>query len=112
MGYKPGIITLNPIMFDHLLKAEQNATWLKDLIVCFNINKEGFNVYPSLREVEGLIQSKPKYQLMGMSIFASGAGNIPASINYIKKLKLDYVVFGTSRITNIESNLKQFNIEI
>ena len=47
MGYKPGIITLNPIMFDKLLKNEQDANWLKDLVVCFNINKEGFNVFPS-----------------------------------------------------------------
>ena len=49
MGYKPGIITLNPIMFDKLLKNEQEANWLKDLVVCFNINKEGFNVFPSLK---------------------------------------------------------------
>ena len=49
---------------------------------------------------------------MGMSIFASGAGNIPSSIKYIKKLKLDYVVFGSSRISNIESNLKNFNTEV
>ena len=35
MGYKPGIITLNPIMFDKLLKNEQDANWLEDLVVCF-----------------------------------------------------------------------------
>jgi hypothetical protein len=108
MGYKPGIITLNPIMFDKLLKNEKDATWLKDLIVCFNINKEGFNVFPSLEVVENFIESEPKYKLMGMSIFASGAANIPFSIDYIKKLKLDYVVFGSSRIENIQKNLEQF----
>jgi hypothetical protein len=108
MGYKPGIITLNPIMFDKLLKNEQDANWLEDLVVCFNINKEGFNVFPTLDSVEKFIESRPKYKLMGMSVFASGAANIPASINYIKKLNLDYVVFGTSRIENILSNLKLF----
>ena len=108
MGYKPGIITLNPIMFDKLLKNEQDANWLEDLVVCFNINKEGFNVFPSLDAVECFIESRPKYKLMGMSIFASGAANIPASINYIKKLNLDYVVFGSSRIENIQKNLEQF----
>lgn len=109
MGYKPGIITLNPIMFDKLLKNEEGADWLKDLIVCFNINKEGFNVFPSLEAVEYFIESRPKYKLMGMSIFASGAANIPHSINYIKKLKLDYVVFGSSRVENIKSNFNLFN---
>jgi len=108
MGYKPGIITLNPIMFDKLLKNEQDANWLEDLVVCFNINKEGFNVFPSLNAVECFIESRPKYKLMGMSVFASGAANIPASINYIKKLNLDYVVFGSSRIENIQKNLDQF----
>jgi len=108
MGYKPGVITLNPIMFDKLLKNEQDANWLEDLVVCFNINKEGFNVFPSLDAVECFIESRPKYKLMGMSIFASGAANIPASINYIKKLNLDYVVFGSSRIENIQKNLEQF----
>ena len=108
MGYKPGIITLNPIMFDKLLKNEQDANWLEDLVVCFNINKEGFNVFPSLDAVEFFIESRHKYKLMGMSIFASGAANIPQSVNYIKKLKLDYVVFGSSRIDNIQKNLEQF----
>ena len=41
---------------------------------------------------------------MGMSIFASGAADIPKSIVYIKKLNLDYVVFGSSSLKNIESN--------
>jgi len=79
------------------------------LVVCFNINKEGFNVFPSLNTVENFIESRPKYQLMGMSIFASGAANIPHSIDYIKKLKLDYVVFGSSRLENIKSNFELFN---
>ena len=109
MGYKPGIITLNPIMFDKLLEDEKDTKWLKDLIVCFNINKEGFNVFPSLEAVESFIDSRPKYKLMGMSIFASGAANIPYSITYIKKLKLDYIVFGSSRIGNIKSNFNLFN---
>ena len=109
MGYKPGIITLNPIMLDNLIKNEKETIWLKDLIVCFNINKEGFNVFPSLDSVEYFIKSRPKYKLMGMSVFASGASNIPESVKYIKKLNLDYVVFGSSRIDNIKSNLDLFN---
>ena len=108
LGYKPGIITLNPIMFDRLLKKHKNTDLIKDLIVCFNINKEGFNVFPSLKKVESFIQSRPKYKLMGMSIFASGAAKIPQSINYIKKFNLDYVVFGSSQIENISYNLNLF----
>lgn len=108
LGYKPGIITLNPLMFDQLVKRYNDVYSIADMIVCFNINKEGFNVFPSLKQVEALIQSKPKYKLMGMSIFASGAANIPNSIEYINSLDLDYIVFGSSQLDNIKSNLKLF----
>lgn len=106
MGYKPGIITLNPILLNNILKDNLKKSHLKELIICFNINKEGFNVFPSLGEVESLIKARPEYKLMGMSIFASGAANISSSIEYVKKLDLDYVVFGTSKIENLHSNLK------
>lgn len=108
LGYKPGIITLNPLMFDQLVKRYNDVYSIADMIVCFNINKEGFNVFPSLKQVEAFIQSKPKYKLMGMSIFASGAANIPNSIEYINSLDLDYIVFGSSQLDNIKSNLKLF----
>ena len=67
------------------------------------------NVFPNLQNVEELIKSNTQYKLMGMSIFASGAANIPQSIIYIKKLKLDYVVFGSSRLENIKSNFNLFS---
>tara|TARA_Y100001954_G_C15431768_1_gene417194 strand:+ start:43 stop:576 length:534 start_codon:yes stop_codon:yes gene_type:complete len=108
MGYRPGIITANPLMFDNLLQSQNELINYNDLIVCFNVNKEGFTVFPSLKEIEKFIKKNKKYKLMGMSIFSSGASNIPNSIEYIKKLKLDYVVFGSSRIENIKSNLKLF----
>ena len=106
MGYKPGIITLNPILLSKHLPSNDKTNLQDNLIVCFNINKEGFNVFPNLQEVEALIKSKTQYKLMGMSIFASGAGNIASSIDYIKKLPLDYIVFGTSKLSNVESNLR------
>jgi len=109
MGYKPGIITLNPIMFDQVLKTNNEEKLIKELIVCFNINKEGFNVFPSKEIVENFIKSKPKYKLMGMSVFSSGASNIYDSISYIKELNLDYVVFGSSRLENIKSNFNLFS---
>ena len=105
LGYKPGIITLNPVILNDLLKNNKDSKLLTELIVCFNINKDGFNVFPSKESVEDFIKSEPKYKLMAMSIFASGAANIPQSIDYIKNLKLDYVVFGTSKLINVKSNL-------
>ena len=42
---------------------------------------------------------------MGMSILSSGGiNNIQESLKYIKELPLDYVVYGSSNINNIEAN--------
>lgn len=44
---------------------------------------------------------------VGMSILSSGgAHNIEDSIQYIKTLNLDYVVYGSSNLKNIEANYK------
>ncbi len=103
-GYKPGIVSLNPIKL-HKVISELGIDQ-KDLIICFNINDAGFNVFPNKQEVENFAKATHTFQKMGMSIFASGAGNIPQSIKYIKSLNLDYVVFGTSRIKNVKANFE------
>ena len=102
-GYKPGLITLNPIILDKVI---DNSSVLNSsqLICCFNINYDGFNVFPSKRYIEGLIAKKKKYKTMGMSILSSGGGGIKKSLDYVKRLNLDYVVFGSSKLKNINSN--------
>lgn len=107
LGYRPGLITLNPIMVDKVLTDLMTKERLSDLVLCFNINKDGFNVFPSVDSVARLISSRPCYKLMGMSIFASGASEISESVSFIQKLELDYVVFGSSKIENIKSNIEK-----
>ena len=108
-GYRPGLVTLNPLM---LVKALEDQNLIsEDLIICFNINDAGFNVFPSKQEVEDFATKDHPFMKMGMSIFSSGAGNIPKSIDYIKSLNLDYAVFGTSRMVNLEKNLTAFSAD-
>jgi hypothetical protein len=103
-GYSPGLITLNPVLLDKVVsKFDPNLQ--SKLITCFNINKDGFNVFPSLDEVEGLIFKDSLYKKMGMSILSSGgASNFQESLNYIKSMPLDYVVYGSSNLKNIKLN--------
>jgi hypothetical protein len=103
-GYYPGLITLNPILLDKVIsKFDPNLQM--QLVTCFNINKDGFNVFPCLNEVESLIFKESLYKKMGMSILSSGgASNIQESLNYIKLLPLDYVVYGSSNLKNIKAN--------
>lgn len=105
--YNIGLITLNPTKLDQLIK-ESKVLNSSDVIVCFNINNAGFNVFPNKDAVESLLNSAKNYKTMGMSIFASGGGDIEQSIRFIKNLNLDYVVFGSSKINNIKSNLYKF----
>lgn len=102
-GYRPGIITLNPLILDNIIK-DSVVLNQEDLIVCFNINHVGFNVFPNRKVVEEFISRDHKYDLMGMSIFSSGGSNIQKAIEYVKGLSLDYVVFGTSKLNNVEMN--------
>jgi hypothetical protein len=103
-GYSPGLITLNPLLLDEVI-SKFDSNLQTQLITCFNINKDGFNVFPCLNEVEGLIFKESLYKKMGMSILSSGgASNIQDSLHYIKSLPLDYVVYGSSNLKNIETN--------
>lgn len=106
-GFRPGLITLNPVLLDSYI-SESTILNQRDVVVCFNINVSGFNVFPSKTIVEEFVRQHKTYKLMGMSIFSSGGANIEKSISFIKKLKLDYVVFGSSKLENIKSNMNYF----
>lgn len=110
LGYKPGLITLNPAYLFDTLSPKYSC---QEIYLCFNINYSGFNVFPNVLKVESTIcelKQRTKWKLMGMSVFSSGSQNISIdnSINYINKLDLDYVVFGSSRLSNIETNINNF----
>ena len=70
-GYKPGLITLNPTRLDVAIQKFPIKVQ-KDLVVCFNINVTGFNVFPSRETVEKFVKTKHNYKKMGMSILSSG----------------------------------------
>lgn len=106
MGFRPGLITLNPIILDEII-SEFDIKLQKKLIVCFNINSTGFNVFPNQFLVESLILKQTSYKKMGMSIISSGGTkDIEAALGYIKKLNLDYVIYGSSVLDNVEFNYK------
>lgn len=110
MGFKPGLITLNPGYVYKRMKATHAH---EKLTLCFNMNMSGFNLFPSKNQVEDCIedvQTNTKWDLMAMSIFSSGAKgvSIEESINYIKSKNVDFVVFGSSKLKNIASNISRF----
>lgn len=103
-GFKPGLITLNPILLSTKL-TNLSSNIQHDLCLCYNINLSGFNVFPDRQQVEDFSLTKHPFKKMGMSILSSGGvGNIQESLVYIKKLNLDYVVYGSSKIENVASN--------
>lgn len=103
-GYRPGIITLNPLILDSVVK-EFTPKIQENLIICYNINDKGFNVFPDKLSVEALTYKNTLYKKMGMSILSSGGiKSIENSLAYIKKLPLDYVVYGSSSLKNIYEN--------
>jgi len=109
LGYKPGLITLNLEALWQSILVKHSKT---EIYICFNVNYTGFNVFPSIKSVESAIiniKSQTDWKLVGMSIFSSGSNNIDynQSIAYIKSLKLDYVVFGSSNLNNVKNNFSK-----
>ena len=105
LGYTPGLITLNPIKLDSLLSSLDID--LSDLMICYNVNNIGFNVFPTLASVIAFTNNISPYKKMGMSVLASGGACASESLAFIKQLPLDYIVFGSSNIENIKSNIRQ-----
>lgn len=106
-GYKPGLITLNPILLDKKI-SKWNEKTLIDLCVCFNINLSGFNVFPNQSDVIKFCKQEKSYKRMGMSIFSSGALYNESVFDFIKSLNLNYIVFGSSKLQRIKSNCLKF----
>ena len=107
LGYKPGLISLNPTRVYKLL-GEECAQ--QEVHLCFNLNMTGFNVFPSLDIVKRTVHDvkmNTRWNLMAMSILSSGGKgmNVKEAFMFIKAQNIDYVVFGSSRIENIKSNI-------
>ena len=109
LGYKPGFITLNPKSFFDVLGKSYGGI---ELYLCYNLNNDGFNLFPNKLAVERItdeIKNTTQWKVIAMSIFSSGGSkDIIKSIKYIKSKNLDYVVFGSSKIKNIQSNYELF----
>ena len=105
LGFNPALITLNPTRLDELLQRFNKYPITKELIVCFNYNLEGFNVFPDLKQVEQQLASGTGYSVMLMSIFASGSTKNDKIFETLKSLKPEYVVFGTSSLSRLRENI-------
>lgn len=107
-NHVPGFITMN---LEKLVKSLELAGLANlPLVICFNINKVGFNVFPNNSEVfktvDYIRERYPKWRLMGMSILASGSMRSEESLRFEKLYSLDYLVFGSSKLENIKSNIE------
>lgn len=95
----PGFLTMNlPILLEKLREWD-----LEEVVVCSSINKIGYLMSPGVNEYEKVLAEydKNKYQIMAMSVMASGAVKPEEAFTYLGNLKIDSVVFGASSQKNI-----------
>jgi len=95
----PGFITMNL----PLLLASLNQWSVKDVVICASINKKGYLMCPSIKEYEKALREfdKESYQIMAMSVLASGAIPPEEAFQYVGSLNVDSIVFGASSKKNI-----------
>lgn len=96
---KAGFFTLNYVKLNHVLT---NDLKMKSPIICTDINKIGFRMNPSQKEVEDTLTKKDSYNI-AMSFLASGAIRPKEAADYIGSLEgVDSVVFGASSSAHIK----------
>lgn len=95
----PGFLTMNlPLILQKFEEWE-----LEQVVICSSINKIGYLMSPGVPEYETALASYDgnKYQIMAMSVLASGAVNPEEAFEFIGKQKIDSIVFGASSKGNI-----------
>lgn len=95
----PGFLTMNlPVL------VKQLQEWgIEEVVICSSINKIGYLMSPDIKTYEDTIKNldNSKYQIMAMSVLASGAIPANEAIEYIGNQKIDSIVFGASSQKNI-----------
>lgn len=96
----PGFLTMNlPFLM------EKFTEWgIKEVVICSSINKKGYLMSPDIISYENILSqyNENHFQIMAMSIFASGAIKSEEAVEYISKLKIDSIVFGASSFSHIK----------
>ena len=94
-----GFITMNYVKLTDILV---NSIGMTNPIICSNINKIGFRMNPSQKEVESKLKQNNSYNI-AMSILASGAISAKDAVTYIKSIDgVDSILFGASKHSHIK----------
>jgi len=95
---RAGFMTLNmPKLVDFLLECG-----IEYPVVCFAINKMGFQMNPDIASYEQTLQNKP-FQALAMSVMAAGAVPPKEAFEYVLSFKnVRSILFGASTRTHVE----------
>lgn len=98
-GVKAGFFTMNHVKLNDVLI---NKLGLKNPIIISDINKIGFRMNPTQKEVESVLAKKDSCNI-AMSFLASGALRPKEATKYIKSIEgVDSVLFGASTPSHIK----------
>lgn len=103
----PGILTMNlPFAISKLREWD-----IDQVVICSSINKIGYLMSPSNDSYEQVLSDydTEKYQIMAMSTLASGAIPVEEALDYVKKLRVGSIVFGSSTQEHIQETVKLIN---
>jgi hypothetical protein len=103
----PGFITMN---LPYLIRSLKE--WgIEEVVICSSINKLGYLMSPSLKEYEAILNGveRTRYQIMAMSVLASGAIQPEEAFEFIGKQHIDSIVFGASSEKNILHSVELIN---
>lgn len=100
----PGFLTMNlPLLIG---KFEE---WgIEQVVICSAVNKIGYLMSPNIEAYNNIfkIYDKNKFQIMAMSVLASGAIKPEEAFKFVGEKKIESIVFGASSQNNIQNSVE------
>jgi len=101
-GMIPGFVTLNPLIIPEIVKVVGDDSWFMT-----SVNSEGIQMGPEREEVENMVLSNPRFNILAMSIL--GGGMLDPEVEIPRAFSFDAVksiVVGTTSQTNLSHLLQ------
>lgn len=96
-GFKPGLITMNPVKLDKVR--------LNDVNVCVYYNLNGYNMVSNYKTILGL-KKFDNVKLWAMGILASGTISIEEATNDEKIEHFDHIIYATGKPNRLSEFLR------
>ena len=91
-------LNITPILLTQNIASLIELDRLQDCVICGSVNPSGYMMPPGRYITEEVLTQRARsHEIWAMQILAGGTTNLQDSLNYIKRLNLNCIVYATSK---------------